>query len=97
MNTKSVTIMKSLSDKTRLEVLEMVVNDSKKEKSKGLYVEDILKKTKVEPTLLSHHLRILKDNGFIQSKRDGKKVIYTLKAKVDKVIQISKNIKLSFS
>jgi ArsR family transcriptional regulator len=48
-----------------------------------LTVGEIIKKVKlkgkpIEPTLLSHHLKILKDRGLVRAKRMGKKIQYSL-------------------
>ena len=65
-------IMKKLSaaaDPTRVKVLVML-------NSGPVYVSNIVKRMKIEPTLLSHHLSVLKKAGLVESRRDGKKVIY---------------------
>ena len=63
-------ILFALSDPTRSSVMIMLHNKPK-------YVSEIIKKLKIEPTLLSHHLAVLRDAGLVKSERDGKKVVYT--------------------
>ena len=36
----------------------------------------------VEQSLLSHHLKVLRDEGFITARRDGKAVLYQLESAV---------------
>jgi ArsR family transcriptional regulator len=64
-------ILKAISDSSRLMILELLME-------KPTYVMEMIKKLKIEPTLISHHLRVLKEEGIVQSKRDGKKVLYNL-------------------
>lgn len=63
--------LKTLSDPTRLAVIEMVF---KAKIRTG--VKEMIKKLKIEPTLLSHHLKILRDEKILRSERVGKKVFY---------------------
>jgi ArsR family transcriptional regulator len=63
--------LKALSDPSRLSVVLLLFEKEK-------YVGELNKVLKIEPTLLSHHLSILRDTGFIQSRRQGKRVLYRL-------------------
>ena len=36
----------------------------------------------IEHSLLSHHLRVLRDAGFVDATRSGKRVIYTVSKKI---------------
>lgn len=38
----------------------------------------------VEQSLLSHHLKILREEGFVEATRDGKAVLYTLTPEVQR-------------
>ena len=69
--TESSNILKALSDPTRLSVLEMLLE-------KDTYVSEFIKVLKIEPTLLSHHLSILRNEDLIKSTRMGKTVLYQL-------------------
>ena len=71
----NVSFLKAVSDPSRLTVLFMLLK-------KDVYVGEIVKKLKIEPTLLSHHLSVLRNEGFVQSKREGKRVLYKLNPKV---------------
>jgi ArsR family transcriptional regulator len=63
--------LKALSDPSRLSVVLLLFEKEK-------FVGEMNKVLKIEPTLLSHHLSILRETGFIQSRRQGKKVLYKL-------------------
>ncbi|NLJ94911.1 MAG: helix-turn-helix transcriptional regulator [Clostridiaceae bacterium] len=41
-------------------------------------VSELEDKTKIEQSNLSHHLRTLKDNHLVKSRRSGKSMIYSL-------------------
>jgi len=62
--------LRAIDDLTRLKLCIMV-------KEKPYHVKELIKRLKIEATLLSHHLAILRDAGFIKSTREGKQVIYT--------------------
>lgn len=64
-------VLKVLADETRLAVVEQLMDGPK-------HVGEIIEALNVEQTLLSHHLRVLRDAGLVVSQRDGKQVIYTL-------------------
>ncbi|MCU0370415.1 MAG: metalloregulator ArsR/SmtB family transcription factor [Bacteroidales bacterium] len=45
-------------------------------------VTDIYKNLKIEQAAASHHLNILKNKGVLASRRDGKKIFYSIKNQV---------------
>ena len=47
-----------------------------------LSVTEIYKKLKIEQASASHHLNILKNKGVLASRRDGKKIFYSIKNQV---------------
>ena len=78
--------LRTISDKTRIAVLKVLLE-------KERHVKEIVKIIHVEPTLLSHHLSVLRKNGIISSIRDGKKIVYSINNKV-KLIGAVKGVKL---
>ncbi len=64
-------ILKALSDSTRLSVIKFLLE-------KDTYVSEFIDTLKIEPTLLSHHLSILRAKGLIQATRQGKTVLYKI-------------------
>jgi ArsR family transcriptional regulator len=58
-------ILKVLADETRLAVLRQLMGE-------------LNAALKMEQSLLSHHLRVLRDAGLVLSTRDGKAVLYRL-------------------
>ena len=65
-----------LADDIRLAVVEQLLEGPK-------HVGQINEQLHVEPTLLSHHLRVLREAGLVQSERDGKNVLYRLAPSVE--------------
>ena len=64
--------LRLLANGTRMEVVEALL-------ARGpLHVWEINEDLDVEPTLLSHHLRVLREAGLVQAERDGKTVLYRL-------------------
>ena len=63
--------LKALADGTRLAVMESLMDGP-------LHVGELATRLDVEQSLLSHHLRVLRENGLLQATRDGKAVLYAL-------------------
>ena len=61
--------LKVLADRTRLAVMETLMSEPSHVSRLG----DLLN---VEQSLLSHHLRVLREAGLVIADRDGKNVIY---------------------
>jgi len=62
-------IMKALGDPTRLAVLQILLE-------RPHHVNDLMERVGVEQSLLSHHLKVLRQAGLVKSTRDGKAVLY---------------------
>lgn len=67
--------LKILADSTRLAVLELLWSGPK-------HVGEMNAVLQLEQSLLSHHLKVLREEGFITSTRDGKAVLYQLESAV---------------
>ena len=66
------TKLRVVADANRLSILTLL-------SEKGpLHVFEMIETLGLEQTLLSHHLRILREEGFLNSERRGKKVLYSL-------------------
>lgn len=63
--------LKVLADQARLSVLEILMSGPKR----VFEINDILK---IEQSLLSHHLKVLRDEGFVETSRDGKSIVYRI-------------------
>ncbi|BAY30678.1 ArsR family transcriptional regulator [Nostoc carneum NIES-2107] len=61
--------LKVLADTTRLSVLKILMEGPQ-------HVGELNSVLKLEQSLLSHHLKILRDAGFVEARRDGKAVLY---------------------
>ncbi len=66
--------LRAIAHPMRIAILELL-NESPK-----LSVTEIFEKLKIEQASASHHLNILKNKGVLTSKRDGKKIFYSLKS-----------------
>lgn len=64
-------ILKVLADETRLGVVRQLLQGP-------LHVSAINARMQVEKTLLSHHLKVLRDAGIVEGEREGKAVLYRL-------------------
>jgi ArsR family transcriptional regulator len=64
-------VLKVIADDTRLAVLRRLMNGP-------MRVGEINEKLKIDQSLLSHHLKILRNAGLVIGTRDGKAVLYSL-------------------
>ncbi|MBI1313475.1 metalloregulator ArsR/SmtB family transcription factor [bacterium] len=69
-------ILKVLADETRLAVVRQLMSGPRR-------VGEINDELQVESTLLSHHLRVLREAGIVTGERDGKAVLYRLAPHVE--------------
>ena len=68
---KLATIYKALGDETRLEIIRMLWG-------KELCVCDIIDACDKSQPAISHHLKILKQAGLLEDRRDGKWIFYRI-------------------
>ncbi len=64
-------LLKVLADETRLAVVRQLMDGPK-------HVGEINETLELEQSLLSHHLKILREAGLVIGERDGKAVLYSL-------------------
>lgn len=64
-------LLKVLADETRLAVVERLL-------AGPMNVARINESLGVEPTLLSHHLKVLREANLVTTRREGKHVVYSL-------------------
>ena len=69
-------ILKVLADETRLAVVRQLMSGARR-------VGQINDELQVEATLLSHHLRVLREAGIVTGEREGKAVVYRLAPEVE--------------
>ena len=74
--TNCAAMLKVLADETRLAVVEQLLLGPK-------HVGQINQTLRVEQSLLSHHLKVLREAGMVEAQRDGKSVLYRLTPAVD--------------
>jgi len=69
-------LLKVLADETRLDVVQQLIAGPK-------HVGEINADLHLEQSLLSHHLKVLREAGLVLSERDGKNVLYRLAPHVE--------------
>ena len=70
--------LKVLADQTRLAVVRLLIGDS-------MTVSELNDTLGVEQTLLSHHLRVLRDAGIVTHRREGRSIRYSISDQVKSV------------
>lgn len=68
-------IFKALSDPFRLRIVLLLME-------RDLCVCELMRVLQIEQSRLSHQLRVLRDAGLIEDRRDGRWIIYSLSAGV---------------
>src|SRR5205814_916557 len=69
-------LLKILADETRLDVIRQLMDGPR-------HVNEINAELGLDQSLLSHHLKIMRDAGLVKSERDGKAVMYRLAPHVE--------------
>lgn len=67
--------LKLLADETRIAVIEQLLSGPR-------HVHEINAELHIDPTLLSHHLRVLREAGLVLTEREGKSILYRLAPEV---------------
>jgi ArsR family transcriptional regulator len=79
-------VFKALAHPTRIQIVKLLMDGE-------LCVCDILPNIDSEQSNTSQHLTILKNQGVVESKKDGAKVIYSIKhTEVKELIQLAEAI-----
>ena len=66
--------LRAIAHPMRIAIIDMLQN-------KSLSVTEIYNNLNIEQASASHHLNILKNKGLLNSKREGKKIYYSLGTK----------------
>lgn len=69
---ETVKLFKIFSDFTRLRIIELLYFDA-------MCVQDIADKLETSQSAISHQLKLLRDMNVVDTRKDGKQVIYSLK------------------
>ena len=65
--------LRAMAHPMRIAILELLHDGNQ------MSVTEIYRKLKIEQAAASHHLNILKNKGVLASRRDGKKIFYSIK------------------
>jgi DNA-binding transcriptional ArsR family regulator len=68
--------LRAMAHPMRIAIIELLHDGNQ------MSVTEIYKKLKIEQASASHHLNILKNKGVLASRRDGKKIFYSIKNQV---------------
>lgn len=71
MINKCAQFFKALSDETRQKILEKL-------EKKDMCVSELVDEFKITQPSISHHLNILKQEGLVNTRREGQKITYSL-------------------
>lgn len=74
-------LIRAIAHPTRLKILSFI------SKKKVVNVNVIYRELKLEQSITSQHLRILRDNALVNFERDGKKIFYSVEFDRIKLIQ----------
>jgi DNA-binding transcriptional ArsR family regulator len=68
--------LRAMAHPMRIAIIDLLTEN------KRLTVTEIYERLSIEQASASHHLNILKNKGLLESKRDGKMILYSLKTTV---------------
>lgn len=68
--------LRAMAHPMRIAIIELLTENQK------LTVTEIYESLNIEQASASHHLNILKSKGLLESKRNGKMILYSLKTNV---------------
>jgi DNA-binding transcriptional ArsR family regulator len=68
--------LRAMAHPMRIAIIDLLTENKK------LTVTEIYERLNIEQASASHHLNILKNKGLLDSKRDGKMILYSLKTNV---------------
>jgi len=81
--------MRAIAHPMRIAIIELLDTNEK------MNVTEIYERLNIEQAAASHHLNILKNKGLLNSKRDGKNTIYSIKmVALSKIIDCINNCTL---
>ncbi len=84
---KAVLTLRSINHPIRQRIIEML------KENKKMTVTQIYVKLRLEQSVASQHLAILRRVGVVNTKRDGKFIYYTLnKARLNEILKFVKNL-----
>lgn len=82
-----INLLKVINDQTRLSIIKIIHS------SNSICACKILEELNITQGTLSHHMKVLVENGLVACKKDGKWCHYKLnKAKIDQIISYLENI-----
>jgi DNA-binding transcriptional ArsR family regulator len=70
---KAASKLRAMAHPMRIAIVDLLTAN------KRLTVTEIYNRLSIEQATASHHLNILKNKGLLESKRDGKMILYSLK------------------
>lgn len=68
---KAALILRALNHSLRYQILKLI------DENEAVYVTQIYKRLKIEQSVASQHLAILRNAGIVNAMRDGKTIYYT--------------------
>jgi len=68
--------LRAMAHPMRIAIIDLLTENKK------LTVTEIYERLSIEQASASHHLNILKNKGLLESKRNGKMILYSLKTNV---------------
>jgi ArsR family transcriptional regulator len=67
-------VLRAISDPTRLNILRLL-------RVRAMCVCELMEALKLRQPLISHHLRILKDSGIVEDRKQGRWIFYAIRNK----------------
>ena len=82
---KDAMVLRALNHTLRQQIISVI------DENKRITVTDLFKKLKLDQSVMSQHLAVLRRSGFVSTERDGKFIFYSINAPRIKFIQQCSN------
>ncbi|MBX2932388.1 MAG: helix-turn-helix transcriptional regulator [Chitinophagaceae bacterium] len=84
---KAALTLRALNHKLRQQIMKLI------DEKKSITVTELYVKMRIEQSVASQHLAILRRAGIVNTERDGKSIHYSVNyARLEQVIKISENL-----
>lgn len=84
---KAVLLLRAINHKLRLRIISLI------DENEEITVTELYLKLTIEQSIVSQHLAILRRAGIVRTKREGKRIYYTVnKEKIASIERLSKEL-----
>ncbi len=80
---ESVEVLRAISHKMRMNIVNLLIDNGE------LHVQEIYQRLKLDQSIVSQQLRILKDANLVNNRRKGKQIFYTVNLDAIRCVKVA--------